>query len=52
MKSIIRSVSDFIKRTDIYLITLCIFASVFGLVMVMSATRYSLSEEERFQESF
>ncbi|HAQ64088.1 MAG TPA: rod shape-determining protein RodA [Ruminococcaceae bacterium] len=52
MKSVIQSVRDFIKQTDVYLLMLCIFASVFGLVMVMSATRYSLGEDERISREF
>lgn len=52
MKSVIQSVRDFIKQTDVYLLMLCIFASVFGLVMVMSATRYSLGEDEKISREF
>lgn len=45
-------VLNFIKETDLYLFILCLFASAFGLVMVMSATRYTVDEGSRFSREF
>lgn len=46
MKKFFSSVGSFFKQTDMYMFILCAIASVFGVVMVMSATRYSLKENE------
>lgn len=43
---------NFIKETDLYLFFLCLFASAFGLVMVFSATKYSISEDSKFSRDF
>lgn len=46
-------VLNFIKETDLYLFTLCLFASVFGLIMVNSATRYTtVGESSSFSREF
>lgn len=45
-------VYNFIKETDLYLFFLCLFASVFGLIMVMSATKYNIAEGSRFSREF
>ena len=52
MKSVFRTVADFFKQTDLYLLSLCFIASVFGLIMVYSATRYTLNEETRISREF
>lgn len=47
MKKALSRVAVFIKNTDLYLLILCLIASAIGCVMVMSATKYSLSEGDR-----
>ena len=45
-------VINFIKETDLYLFFLCVLASAFGLVMVLSATKYSIEDGSRFSRDF
>lgn len=52
MKRSFGAVKYFLKRTDLYLFLLCFFTSVFGCVMVYSATRYNLSEGALFSREF
>ena len=42
MKKAGKSVMDFIKNTDKILLMLCLFASSYGILLVYSATRYTL----------
>ncbi len=44
MKKLFNTISTFFKETDLYLLTLCFAASVFGIVTVTSATRYTLTD--------
>ena len=44
MKQIIAYIKTFIKETDIFLSLLCISASVYGVLMVYSATYSSVKE--------
>lgn len=41
-----RSITNFLKETDIYLVILCLIASVAGIVAVFSATMHDLEEGE------
>ena len=43
---------EFIRRTDLYLFLMCFFTSVYGCLMVYSATRYSLGEDGHFSREF
>ena len=43
---------NFIKETDLYLFFLCLLASAFGLLMVFSATKYTISEDSKFSRDF
>lgn len=52
MKKAFALLKSFLKETDKLLFSLCIAASVFGLLMVMSATRYSVSEGSLFSREF
>lgn len=52
MKRKSNPVINFLKETDLYLFFLCVVASTFGLLMVMSATRYSVDEGSRFSREF
>lgn len=46
MKKAFENVITFFKETDMYLLILCIITSVFGIIAVTSATRYSLEENQ------
>lgn len=39
-----RSIQKFIKETDLYMLALCVIASVAGVIAVFSATRFNLEE--------
>lgn len=52
MKKFLNSAAQFIKDTDKYLFFLCLITSIFGLIMVMSATRYNLNEGDYFSRDF
>ncbi len=52
MKKVFKSIKNFIKETDKILLLLCILASAFGCVSVLSATHWSLSEGERYTRDF
>ena len=39
MKRAIAAVGEFLRRADMLLFGLCVLASVFGIVMISSATR-------------
>lgn len=43
---------EFLRRTDLYLFLMCFFTSVYGCLMVYSATRYSLGEDGHFSREF
>jgi len=40
MKNFLSAVSNYLKRSDTYLLTLCLLASAYGIVLISSATRY------------
>ena len=44
MKVFFKKVNSFIKETNMILLLMCIIISVFGIIMVHSATRYNLTE--------
>ncbi len=46
MKKAFENVITFFKETDMYLLVLCVITSVFGIIAVTSATRYSLEENQ------
>jgi len=46
------ALKEFFRRSDLYLFFLCFFTSVFGCVMVYSATRYSVAEDAHFSREF
>lgn len=52
MKKFLSAVRLFIKETDKLLLSMCIVASVFGLIMVMSATKYKLSVDSIVSRDF
>ncbi len=52
MRKFLKTIKNFIKETDKILLLLCVFASTFGCVSVLSATHWSLSEGERFTRDF
>lgn len=52
MRKFLKNCMQFIKDTDKYLFFLCIAASCFGMLMVMSATRYNLTEGDYFSRDF
>ena len=52
MKKILKSIKNFIKETDNILLLLCMIASSFGCISVLSATHWNLSEGERFTRDF
>ena len=52
MKKRLRSVQLFLKETDLLLLITCIITSVFGLLMVYSATRHNLKEGQIFPRDF
>lgn len=52
MKQILKSVKNFIKETDKILLVLCAVTSLFGSVMVLSATLHTAAEGARFTRDF
>lgn len=52
MRKFLKTIKNFIKETDKILLLLCVFASTFGCVSVLSATHWSLGEGERFTRDF
>ena len=48
MRTVIRKLKDAVAGTDFLLMLLCLAASVFGIVMVYSATRPAMAEGETF----
>lgn len=52
MKTFFKSVKNFIKETDKILLFLCMLASSFGCLSVLSATSWTLAEGERFTRDF
>ncbi len=52
MKQILKSVRNFIKETDKILLILCAVTSLFGSVMVLSATLHTAAEGVRFTRDF
>lgn len=48
MNKLLGRFADFVRETDKILLSLCIFASMFGCVLVMSATRYTGSYKQFF----
>lgn len=52
MKKVFRSIKNFIKETDKILLLLCMIASAFGCISVLSATHWSLSDGERYTRDF
>lgn len=52
MKSILKAVKNFIKETDKILLLLCMTASAFGCISVLSATLQNAGENQRFTRDF
>lgn len=52
MKQILKSVKNFIKETDKILLVLCAVTSLFGSVMVLSATLHTAAEGARLTRDF
>ncbi len=52
MKHFFKELKNFIKETDKILLLLCLLASAFGCVAVLSATSWSVGEGERFSRDF
>lgn len=52
LKRALYAVGNFFKGTDLYLFAMCLIASAFGSIAVMSATRYSLQEEQVISRDF
>lgn len=52
MKRILASVRLFLKETDMFLLSMCIIASAFGLTMVMSATKCKLTDGSLVSRDF
>ncbi len=52
MKHFFKEVKNFIKETDKVLLLLCILASSFGCVSVLSATRWTVSDGGLFSRDF
>lgn len=52
MKQILKSVKNFIKETDKILLFLCAVTSLFGSVMVLSATLHTAAEGARLTRDF
>lgn len=52
MKKVFKSIKNFIKETDKILLLLCMIASAFGCISVLSATHWSLSDGERYTRDF
>lgn len=52
MKTLLKTLKNFIKETDKVLLLLCAMASAFGCVCVLSATLNTAAEGERFTRDF
>ncbi len=52
MKKVFKTIKNFIKETDKILLLLCMFASTFGCVSVLSATLWTVNEGEQFSRDF
>ena len=52
MKQILKEIKHFIKETDKALLFLCILASAFGSLSVMSATKWTVSDGGMFSRDF
>lgn len=52
MKTIFRSIKNFIKETDKILLLLCMLTSAFGCVCVLSATLRTITDDSRFSRDF
>lgn len=52
MKTIFRSIKNFIKETDKILLLLCLITSSFGCVCVLSATLHTINDGSRFSRDF
>ncbi|MCH5190824.1 MAG: FtsW/RodA/SpoVE family cell cycle protein [Oscillospiraceae bacterium] len=52
MKTIFRSIKNFIKETDKILLLLCMLTSAFGCVCVLSATLRTITDSSRFSRDF
>jgi cell division protein FtsW (lipid II flippase) len=52
MKKVFSTIKSFLKETDILLFSLCVITSAFGLLMVYSATRYTLKDGAHFSREF
>lgn len=52
MKQILKEIKHFIKETDKALLFLCILASAFGSLSVMSATKWTISDGGMFSRDF
>lgn len=52
MKTVLKGIKNFVKETDKILLILCIAASAFGSVCVLSATLWTAPEGSRFSRDF
>lgn len=52
MKKFFKSIKNFIRETDKILLLLCTLASAYGCVSVLSATLWTVDEEEKFSRDF
>lgn len=52
MKQLFKEIKHFIKETDKIMLLLCVLASVFGSVSVMSATKWTVGDDGMFSRDF
>ncbi|MBR5191465.1 MAG: hypothetical protein IKW34_05510, partial [Clostridia bacterium] len=52
MRKFFKIIKNFIKETDKILLLLCMLASAFGCVSVLSATMWTVGEGDRFSRDF
>lgn len=52
MKQVFKEIKNFIKETDKVLLLLCLLASAFGCVSVLSATLWTVGEGDKFSRDF
>ncbi len=52
MKQVLKEFKNFIKETDKTLLMLCIIASIFGSIVVLSATKWTANEGGLFSRDF
>lgn len=52
MKKVFKTIKNFIKETDKILLLLCVLASAFGCLSVLSATLWTVGDGEKFSRDF